>query len=423
MRLALFDCIARAVVKNGLKCLLSWLPFGGVLYEIARDALEDWKLRRTEQQRCLDLEALANLTRSEARAQAEQAAAEVATAAVEREALAGYLAQLPGVVRRSLSRPQDMTGRTVPAGLPLDRAEDIVPFLPPRPPRFRPGQRIDGCGIWELEDLLGVGGFGEVWKARSTATDGAEARALKFCLDPAAMASLVREKELLERMAGTQHNPGLVPLRGHCLQADPPFLVYDYVPGGDLTRLIRCWHEPEPPSPRLIPEAVRLVRTLATYLQGAHEMLDPVVHRDLKPSNILLQPTHPGKVALRIADFGIGGVAARHALEKAQTTSSREALTTSLKGAHTPLYASPQQMHGGRPDPRDDVFALGVIGYQVLTGDTTSGPPPDWDDELADRKVPRSVIAGLGRCLATDARQRLPHARAVVESLGSPEGF
>jgi serine/threonine protein kinase len=305
----------------------------------------------------------------------------------------------------------------VPAGLPLDRAEDLVPFLPPRPPRFRPGQRVDGCGTWELEDLLGVGGFGEVWKARSAAAGGAHVRALKFCLDPAAMDSLVREKELLERMAGKEHNRGLVPLRGHCLGADPPFLVYDYVPGGDLTRLIRCWHQPQPPSPRLVGEAVRLIRTLATYLQGAHELPDPVVHRDLKPSNILLQPTRPRKVGLRIADFGIGGIAARHALEKAQTTSSKEALTTSLKGAHTPLYASPQQMHGGKPDPRDDVYALGVIGYQVLTGDTTSAPPPDWDDELGERNVPGPVVAGLGRCLATEAKQRLPHARAVVELL------
>jgi serine/threonine protein kinase len=420
MSSTLFRCLARAIVRNAPRALLSCLPFGEALFDIARDAMGEWlQARRSAVERRAELEQLANTTPAAARQQAETVAAEVARSAPERAALAGYLERLPGVVRRSLSRPDDMTGRTVPATLPLECPEHLVPFLPPRPPRFRPGDRLSGekAQQWELIELVGNGGFGEVWRARTLHSANGDEVAVKFCLDTAAVATLRTEAALLQRVMAHGSSSGLVVLRDVYLLADPPFLVYDYIPGGDLTRLISGWHPAGYRPPRLNEEAARLCHYLAHTLRSAHELDRPVVHRDLKPSNILLQPTAPGRVKPRIADFGIGGIAARHALIRAATTSQKEALTTSLRGAHTPLYASPQQIEGQSPDPRDDVYALGVILYQVLTGDTTTGPPTDWRDELDDRSVPAPLVNVVGRCLATDPGRRPSTAAALAELL------
>ena len=82
----------------------------------------------------------------------------------------------------------------------------------------------------------------------------------------------------------------------------------------------------------------------------AHRLDPPIVHRDLKPANILVEASPDGKMSLRIADFGIGGVAAGHALAPGRRDVSQgQFLATALRGAHTPLYASPQQMRGDRP--------------------------------------------------------------------------
>jgi serine/threonine protein kinase len=420
MPIELLRCLARAVMKNAPRALLSCLPFGEALYDIARDTIQAWKeARRSAVERRVELEQLANTRPDDARAQAEAVATETVHSPEERFALAGYLERLPGVVRRSLSRPEDMSGRTVPASLPLERAEDLVPFLPPRPPRFRPGDPLTGekNRQWELIELVGNGGFGEVWRARESHSPEAAEVAVKVCLDPRSVATLRTEAVLLQRILSHGSTRGLVPLRQIHLLADPPFLVYDYIPGGDLTRLIRGWH-PEGRRPaRLNDEATRLIRYLATSLRAAHDLDPPVAHRDLKPSNILLRPTTPGRVKPCVADFGIGGVAAQQALIRLATTSQKEKLTTSLRGAHTPLYASPQQMAGAGPDPRDDVYALGVVWFQVLTGDTTVAPPTDWRDELSEWSVPTPVVDCIDRCLATDPTRRPDNAAALAALL------
>src|SRR5262249_25740320 len=142
------------------------------------------------------------------------------------------------------------------------------------------------------------------------------------------------------------------------------------------------WHRKGGKPP--LRQANAAILSLAKIVGHAHGLTPPIVHRDLKPANVLVHRGNDNKARLRVADFGIGGGAAQAANAAAEKATVRGVLTTSLRGSHTPLYASPQQIRGDAPDPRDDVHALGVIWYQMLTGDLASGIPSDWMTTLTE---------------------------------------
>jgi serine/threonine protein kinase len=390
-----------------------------VLPDLARDMWQWWGRGRGEAELKAEVQEVAQLQGDEARRAAEAAViAEAADRPEEvRRALTAYLVQVPAAVRRSQRRPADPSGRSLMHGLSLCQPADVLPFLPSGLPRFKPGDRPAGIGDWELEELLGMGGFGEVWKARNPHL--AEPVALKFCLDAGAALVLRNEAALLGRVMSQGRHPGIVRLLHTYLSADTPCLEYEYVPGGDLAGLIVQWHRA--PASSLPDQAMRLMRKLADIVAFAHRLDPPIVHRDLKPANILVQPAGKGEVSLRVADFGIGGVAVHRAREKTRrgATGPATSLAAALRGSCTPLYASPQQMRGDPPDPRDDVHALGVIWYQLLTGDLTSGPPADWRDVLAERGVPEGALQLLGACLASRAEKRPADAVALAEGLAA----
>ena len=168
---------------------------------IANAAMADWKKQKADEERRAELQAVAQAAAQEIRGQVSEIVADLAAgeSAQVRQALADYLIQVPAVVRQSFRRPADPIGLTVPAHLPLRKAEDLVPFLPTRLPRFHQGDRPTGIGDWELLELLGLGGFGEVWKARNPYDKKSAPAALKFCLDPAAAKVLRNEAALQGR--------------------------------------------------------------------------------------------------------------------------------------------------------------------------------------------------------------------------------
>jgi serine/threonine protein kinase len=389
-----------------------------VLPDVARDVWNWWGQGRSEEELRAEVQALAQLSTAEAAALATQAVNEEAAGRpdTERRLLAGFLTQVPSAIRQSQRRPIDPTGRSVSSSLRLRQAQDLLPLLPSHLPRFQPGQKpLPGVDL-QLEELLGVGGFGEVWRARNPYLP--EPVALKFCLDPTAGQWLRHEASLLGRVISQGKHPGIVRLQHTYLDAATPCLEYEYVAGGDLAGFLGQWRQA--PGATRAEQAIRLMRQLTDIVAFAHRLNPPIVHRDLKPANVLLQPTTGGKFVLRVADFGIGGVAARQAAEQTRRGTTRgEFLASALRGSCTPLYASPQQMHGEPPDPRDDVHALGVIWYQMLTGDLTTGASPDWRDELMERQVPAEMADLLARCLAARAEKRLGNAVLLAEGLAA----
>src|SRR5437588_5063356 len=310
-------------------------------------------------------------------------------------------------MRHAFRRLTGPVGATLPGGLPLDKAEDLLAFLPTRLPRFKPGD-VPLPGVdWQLEELLGVGGFGEVWKATNPNMASAPAVALKFCLDPTSAKVLRNEAKLLDRLMLQGKHPGIVALRQTYLSAEPPCLEYEYIPGGNLAGVIHEWHRG-----RRAPSATQVaqvVRRLAKIVAFAHRLEPPIVHRDLKPANILVQRQSDGSLSLRIADFGNGGVAANHAIRQTlRGMTQAHLLVSAARGAYTPLYASPQQMRGSDADPRDDVYALGVIWYQLLSGDLSAGRPGGtrWPKRLVEPGMAPPPVELLGSCFEDDPADR-----------------
>jgi serine/threonine protein kinase len=420
---AFLKCVAKALVKYGGNA--AGLGFAGdllveVLPELVGDIWNHWSAQRDERGRREELQVFAQAAPAEVHAAAAAVVAEAAPnrPPAERQALAGYLLQVQATVRRAFRRPSDPSGTTVPPNLPLRQARDLYPLLPTKPARFKPGDRPLAGIDWELEELLGVGGFGEVWKARNPHFPGVAPVALKFCLDAGAKERLLRhEAAVLDRVMRQGRHEGIVQLQHTYLGVDPPCLAYEYVPGGDLTGLILEWHRQRG---GLTPaDAARVIDQLARIMAFAHRLSPPIVHRDLKPANILVQPDN-GRTRFKVADFGIGGLAAAQAIRESTRRPTRtEFFTAAAHGAYTPLYASPQQMAGEPPDPRDDVYALGVIWYQLLTGELSAGAPSglQWPQRLKERGMREEAVHLLAACFEPRADDRPADAAALHAAL------
>jgi len=202
----------------------------------------------------------------------------------------------------------------------------------------------DKIGQYTLCELLGRGGFGEIWKVL---LDG-EPRALKVPLGPRSRGKLRYEAEL----SGRLDHPRIPHPVDVQLDTDPPHLVYNYVEGKSLRAVLN--------ERKRLPylEALTLLAELAELIAYCHS--NKIVHRDLKPENILL--SSDGLPYL--LDFGLG---------LAQGDTERMAkielsLATARGKVGTFDYMAPEQRAGRRTGPKADVYALGVLAFELLSG-------------------------------------------------------
>jgi serine/threonine protein kinase len=333
-----------------------------------------------------------------------------------------YLSALPRAVDRALVPNPDGEGRTVPPTLSLADPRQLLQLLPEDVPPYPTGADLPGTP-YRLVELIGTGGFGAVYRAFSPTLQHLPL-AIKFCLDRGLVPALHQERSNLERLmrAGGPGAAHVVRLYGYDLDHPTPFLVYEYVAGGDLTAHLAARRAAlgRPPGPD---EVLGWVLQIAEGLAFAHRA--GLVHRDLKPANVLV-----GGTTLKLADFGIGGVAVRRAVQQSRigaTTLEYLSLAEQaslFRGAGTPLYMSPEQRRGADPDPRHDLYALGVVWFQLLVGDVSRELPHGWAKELRVRfGVPAGHVELIERCVGwiddrpKDADELLPLLR---EASGHP---
>ena len=273
-----------------------------------------------------------------------------------------------------------------------------------------PGFRI---GPYEIVALLGAGGMGEVYRARDARLK--RDVALKFLPasvagDPERLARFEREAQAL---AALKH-PHIATIHGIEEAQGFRALVLELVEGETLAdRIAR--------GPVPVPEAVVIARQIADALEAAHEQ--GIVHRDLKPANIQITPDG----AVKVLDFGLARIVASQdgASASVQFDSSMSPTITSpavvtgqsvLMG--TAAYMAPEQARGKPADKRADIWAFGVVLYEMLTG--TRAFPGETVAEVAGAVIhkeldlsrlpedtPDSVRLTLRRCLQKDSRQRM----------------
>jgi serine/threonine protein kinase len=410
------QCVAEAVAEHGLRGLAGVIPGGGAMFDIAAAVWQKYRERRNHAEQREEIQRLAEASNAEVKRAAEEAARKAAANQPEvLPALELFLTQIPATIRQSLKRSDDPSGKTVPPGFALRGPEDVAKLLPQALPRFRAGDALPGKAGWVLDRPLGVGGFGEVWLARHPQFQSLRG-AVKFCRHlEMSDREMLHEGKLIDRLLAQGSHPNIVRLLDVNLEGDAPWLMYEYADGGDLADRIHHWAA-LPPADRQ-EQAVAALRELAAAVGHFHRLQPAIVHRDLKPANILLD----GTGRLRITDFGIGGIAARHMIDEQTRHSATRTgrLLSCLAGSYTPLYASPQQRDGEAPDPRDDVHALGVIGYQMLTGQLGQGVGPDFAEDLLETGVVPDLVDLLRRCTAQRIDRRPRDAAEVAAALAA----
>jgi len=271
-------------------------------------------------------------------------------------------------------------------------------------PAFMRGARL---GNFEIIELVGRGGMGEVYRAHDLRLDRDVAIKVlpeAFARDQRRVARLRREAQMLAALnhANIAGIYDLAEPHGHCL------LVLEFVPGETLAERIRR-------GPLPLEEALPVFRQIAQALETAHG--NRVIHRDLKPSNVKVTPN--GQV--KLLDFGLAKAERRAAAEGSDFTQSGAILGT-------PAYMSPEQARGLPLDERSDIWSFGCLLYEAFTADRVFAG--DSSSEiiaaiLRDRpalafpkNVPRRIRLLVEKCLERDVNRRLEnisHARLAIE--------
>jgi len=277
-----------------------------------------------------------------------------------------------------------------------------------------PGTRL---GAYEIRSALGKGGMGEVYRARDTRLD----RDVALKVLPTELAAAPDRLARLEREAkavAALNHPNLVTLHSIEEADGTRFLTMELVEGDTLDRQVAPGGVP-------LPRLLELAIPLADALAAAHAK--GIVHRDLKPSNVMV--SREGRV--KVLDFGLAKLAADAADAPAGASQATMQAPISAVGlvVGTVPYMAPEQLRGEPADARTDLFSLGVLLYELATGQRPFGGASSAEISsaiLRDTPAPALALRGdlprdldrvLGRCLEKDPERRVQTAKDVRNEL------
>jgi eukaryotic-like serine/threonine-protein kinase len=279
---------------------------------------------------------------------------------------------------------------------------------------------LEQLGKYELLERLGQGGMGEVWKARDTQLRRYVAIKLLHAdlqANPDFVAHFLHEAQLVASLRHANivqvHDFQLINTRGSNVKA---YMVMDYIEGGTLANYIRNTvrrgYFPQDA------DIVYLFTAISLALDYAHQK--GMIHRDIKPANILLdRPTAGGKPLGEpiLSDFGIA---------RLQGTGT-STITRDLIG--TPLYISPEQAEGHAVNERSDLYSLGIVLYEMMTGVTPfRGDNPiaimmqhmhekPTSPALINPNIPPALCAVILQSIAKDPEARFPSGAAMTVAI------
>jgi serine/threonine protein kinase len=262
---------------------------------------------------------------------------------------------------------------------------------------------------YELESEVGRGGMGIVYCARDRRLK--REIAIKVLPPELSFRADIRQRFLREAETAAQLNhPNIVPIYTVEEKDNLVYFVMAYIKGDNLGQRLQQ-HGPMPPV-----EVRRILREVAEALAYAHNR--NVIHRDIKPDNIIIDE-ETGRAM--VTDFGIA---------RALTDSGDSRLTATGMAIGTPAYMSPEQSAGDRAiDGRSDLYSLGVVGYQMLCGQTpfvASNTPSMLVKHLSERPIPvderwpdlpQDISRAVMMCLEKDPNDRFPNAAAFAVAL------
>jgi len=279
------------------------------------------------------------------------------------------------------------------------------------PISFGPGDHPPTRPLWTLIERLAE--QSETWRARHEKTH--EQRVFKFALDEASLGAIKREITLFRILNDSLGGRAqIVRLLDWNLEEPPYFTEAEYMSGGSVAD----WTESRG-GVAAIPLAERLevVAKIASALAAMHSV--GVLHKDLKPSNIFVKPLTGQAVDIALGDFGSGAVFDPSHSDRLGIT--RLGFTTigapSGRNSATPPYAAPETLEGEPFTVKADVYAIGVILYQLLTGDFYKPLSPGWEHDIDDELLREDIALAA----AENPGVRLSDAEVLARRLRTLE--
>lgn len=293
------------------------------------------------------------------------------------------------------------------ASLPTDSGDGIDPML---------GKMISGR--YKIEELIGQGAMGRVYRALQKPID--RPIAVKILHQHLMEDRRVSRRFEREAQAASRFNhPNSINIIDFGQTEDGSlFLAMEYITGEDLAAAIR--REAPLPPPRIVNIATQVLNAL----QLAHT--NKIIHRDLKPENIMLEELPGHRDFVKVCDFGIAKIQ-----QNTESQNRESALTMFGMICGTPYYMSPEQAKGEELDGRTDLYSMGVILYEMFTGEvpfrgTTpveviarhlTDPPAPISTAYPHLHIPRSLEKVVMRALSKNRDERFPDAQSMSQAL------